>query len=156
MIDDRHTVDFEHLSSHSKPEESLGFLLWHASTYWRSSIEKTLKLFNLTHPQFVVLAATGWLTQKGEHASQAIIGRTAGLDPNTTSQILRSLEAKLLINRARSIDERSKTPYLTSEGAEILKKALPAVEKTDSAFFAILTRTEQQKLLTIFQKLLKT
>jgi len=146
-------VDFKHISAHEVPEQSPGFLLWHISTNWRNSIEKKLKDFNLTHPQFVVLATLAWLTQKGNRVTQIEIGRTAGLDPNTTSQILRGLEAKKYIERVRP-DERSKHPILTSLGSDIFKSALPAVEKADALFFASLESRELDKLVMLFKKLM--
>ncbi len=129
-------VNFKEISVHPSAEESPGFLLWQISTRWRRAIEATLKPLGLTHPQFVVLATTGWLTRTGEKASQAEIGRQAAIDPNTTSQILRGLQAKRLIKRPHTTDERSKHPTLTALGAKRLAKALPAVERADAAFFA--------------------
>lgn len=128
--------NFSESSSFRRAEESPGFLLWRASTRWRRAIEAVLKTLDLTHPQFVILATIGWLTQKGQKVSQAHIGRHASLDPNTTSQILRSLQAKHLIERSRSEDDRSKHPILTPQGQALLKKALPAVEQADALFFA--------------------
>jgi DNA-binding MarR family transcriptional regulator len=145
-------VDFKKISAHPTPDESPGFLLWKVSTLWRRSIEKTLKVFGLTHPQFVILAATGWLTRKGEKPTQAQIGKLAGLDPNTTSQIMRGLQAKKLITRLNSIDERSKSPTLTAKGTQILAQALPAVEHQDAAFFAPLD-SQKSGILKALQKL---
>lgn len=127
---------FNKISRHSSAEESPGFLLWRVSTLWRRTIEGVLKPLGLTHPQFVVLATTGWLTKTGAKASQVEIGRHAALDPNTTSQILRGLEAKGLIQRTQFDNERSKYPQLTSAGEESLAKAMAAVENADAAFFA--------------------
>ncbi len=147
------TIDFDKLSSYPTPEESPGFLLWCVSTRWRSAIEDVLKPLDLTHPQFVILATTAWLIREKGQMSQVEIGRHAGLDPNTTSQILRGLEAKNLIERRRSLDERSKNPILTIEGAQSLAQALPAVERADAQFFASLTREESYALVNVFQKL---
>lgn len=130
------SVDFTQISVHRTPEESPGFLLWRVSTQWRRAIEDVLKPLDLTHPQFVVLATVAWLTKEGQKISQAAIGRQAGLDPNTTSQILRSLQTKKLIDRVRSSDERSKHPTLTLAGSRCLANALPAVERADAKFFA--------------------
>lgn len=144
--------NFDQSSNFETPEESPGFLLWRASTLWRRAIEGVLKPLGLTHPQFVILATVGWLTRKGEKASQIEISKQAGLDPNTTSQILRSLEAKNLIERSHSKDERSKHPLLTSLGHDSLAKALPAVEKGDAQFFASVNLHEL-KAIKAFQKL---
>lgn len=138
--------DFNQSSAFHGPEESPGFLLWRASTLWRRALEGILKPFDLTHPQFVILAAVGWLTKEGMKASQAEIGRQAGLDPNTTSQILRSLQAKELIQRTLSKDERSKHPSLTKTGSTLLGNALPAVEKADALFFAAVNLRQMNAL----------
>lgn len=146
-------INFKEISVHSGPESSPGFLLWTVSTTWRSSIEAVLKQFDLTHPQFVVLATLGWLTKDGGLVTQAIIGKMAGLDPNTTSQIIKGLEQKELIKRQQSSDGRAKNPLLTRKGSETLVKALPAVEKQDTQFFDSLSAKEKQNLMVLFQKL---
>lgn len=146
-------VNFQEISVHETPKRSPGFLLWHISTSWRSSIETILKSMGLTHPQFVVLASLGWLTRKGDRVTQAAIGRMAGLDPNTTSQIIRGLEQKSLIKREQSPDGRAKNPILTAEGNQILTQALPAVETIDAQFFNSLSNKEMEYMIRIFQKL---
>ena len=128
------TIDFTTISAYHAPEESPGFLLWRVSTLWRRAIEMVLKPLGLTHPQFVILATVGWLTKNGEKATQIAISRQAGLDPNTTSQVLRGLQAKKLIERSEG--GRDKYPVLTKSGTLSLQKALPAVERADKEFFA--------------------
>ena len=146
----KQTVNFNEISVHPSAEESPGFLLWRVSTLWRRAIEIVLKPFGLTHPQFVILATTGWLTRTGEKASQAEIGRYAALDPNTTSQILRGLQAKGLIERSHTANERSKHPILTPVGAKSLTKAIRAVERADAAFFSSVD-LEGSEMLNILQ-----
>jgi DNA-binding MarR family transcriptional regulator len=147
-------LNFKKLSIHEGPKQSPGFLLWHISTSWRTSIESVLKIFGLTHPQFVILATTGWLTRNGASATQAAIGKMAGLDPNTTSQIIKGLEQKELIKRDKSSDGRAKNVSLSSMGAQVLSSALPAVEETDAKFFNTFTKKESSSLLRMFQKLI--
>lgn len=147
--------NIEKLTSFKTPEESPGYLLWRVSTQWRSKIEDTLKSLDLTHPQFVVLTTTGWLTRKNEKINQIDVSRATGLDPNTISQILRGLEAKKLIQRKRTLDERSKNPSLTAVGFEKLAQALPAVEQADKEFFSFLNLKEISELIYVFQKLIK-
>lgn len=128
--------NFGRAGAFNAPEESPGFLLWRASTLWRRAIEATLKPLHLTHPQFVILATVAWMTRGGDKTSQAEIGKQAGLDPNTTSQILRSLQIKGLIQRSPGRDERSKHPLMTEAGSKLLTLTLPAVEKADAHFFS--------------------
>lgn len=149
-------LNFKEISVHDTPDRSPGFLLWHISTSWRSSIEAILKSIDLTHPQFVVLATLGWLTRNGDLVTQRDVGKMAGLDPNTTSQIIKGLEKKGLIQREQSSDGRAKNPLLTPKGSKVLAKALPAVEMTDAQFFNALTGKEVEYMLKIFQKLIPT
>lgn len=149
------SIDFSKISLYKTPEDSPGYLMLKVSLQWKSCIEDALTLFDLTHPQFIILATTAWLTQNNEKISQIDISRTAGLDPNTTSQVLRGLEAKKLIKRTRSLNERSKSPMLTGIGLDVLKKALPAVEATDQFFFDRLHENEMAKYMDIFKKLMK-
>lgn len=146
-------LNFEKISAHDTPKQSPGFLLWHISTAWRSSIESVLKTLGLTHPQFVVLATVGWLTKNGGLVTQVAIGKMAGLDPNTNSQIIKGLEQKELIQRVQSSDGRAKNVSLTPLGSNILNQALPAVEKADSHFFNLLPAKELHLLTKTFQKL---
>ncbi len=129
---------FDEITAFKESDHSPGFLLWKASTVWRRTLEKVLKEFDLTHPQFVILATTAYLTRNGENTSQVEIGKKASLDPNTTSQILRGLEKKGLLTREGQMDQRSKNPFLTSKGQSILQKALPAVEEKDREFFQLI------------------
>lgn len=147
--------DIRHITMYDTPEESPGYLLWRVSTRWRSAVEKTLKSFDLTHPQFVILATLSWLTKDGNTINQVAIGCMAGLDPNTTSQIIRKLEEKQYITRIpSSTDERSKNVMATQRGRDILARALPTVEQVDKTFFAILKENELQDMKNIFQKLM--
>lgn len=145
---------FENISIHEGPKESHGFLLWRISTSWRSFIEAILRPLGLTHPQFVVLATTGWLTRNGELTTQAAIGKMAGLDPNTISQIIAGLEKRKLIERHASSDGRAKSPSLTKKGSSLIAQALPAVEKEDGKFFDVLSPEESTNLVSIFQKMM--
>lgn len=141
------------MSIYKGPKQSPGFLLWRVSTSWRGRIEAVLKTYGLTHPQFVILAATGWLTKDGKLTTQALIGKLVGLDPNTTSQVIKGLEQKELIKREKSTDGRAKNVSLTSQGATVLSGAMPAVEKADAEFFSVFTKAEAKNLLKMFCKL---
>lgn len=145
--------EFKEVSKFELPEESPGFLLWHVSVSWRSRIENVLKPLGLTHPQFVIMAALGWLTQNGARVNQAAVSKLSGLDPNTVSQIIKGLEKKELISREPSFDARSKNPILTRKGEGVLKKALPAVEEADRRFFKRLNGVELRGMIGHFRKL---
>ena len=138
-------------SRHATPKQSPGFLLWCVSTSWRSSIEKTLRSFSLTHPQFVVLASIGWASKAGGSVTQIQLSRATGLDPNTMSQVIKGLETRELVIRTRSKDGRAKDVALTEPGLRLVQKALPTVEEADAKFFNLTPQNLEQLLLLLHE-----
>jgi DNA-binding MarR family transcriptional regulator len=118
------------------PSESPGFLLWRATLRWQRGISRALAPFDLTHVQFVLLAGTWWLNQKGERPTQVALARFAGTDPKMTSQVVRSLESKGLLEReVDSTDTRALRLSVTSRGKRLAPRAIAAVEQLDTEFF---------------------
>jgi len=119
----------------SGPGKSPGFLLWRVSNAWQRQQRAALQPLGLTHSQFVILSCATWFGDK-EPLSQARIGELTGVDPMTTSQIVRSLEKlKYLIRQPHPEDPRAKLVAVTSAGRALAQKAVVVVEQTDIAFF---------------------
>ncbi|MDQ0835659.1 DNA-binding MarR family transcriptional regulator [Streptomyces achromogenes] len=119
-----------------RPEDSPGLLLWHATLRWQRDIATALAPLELTHVQFVLLACTWWLNSQGEHPNQMALARQAGTDVKMTSQVLRALEHKGLIERETDpADTRAKRLRVTDTGAELAPRAIAAVELADARFF---------------------
>lgn len=111
-----------------------GTVLWQAGCKWRKHIEISLKEFNLTHPQFVILSNIN--NQARQVSTQIEIAEKAQIDVATTSQIIRYLEKKSYIKRVRiDGDERAKYPKLTKKGEEILVEAMLKIKMIDQKFF---------------------
>ncbi|MFE9791799.1 MarR family winged helix-turn-helix transcriptional regulator [Streptomyces goshikiensis] len=120
-----------------KPGESPGFLLWHVTLRWQRDIAAALTPLDLTHVQFVLLACNWWLNGQGERPNQLAVARQAGTDVKMTSQVLRTLEKKGLIEReVDPADTRAKRLRVTALGAELAPRAIAAVEEVDARFFA--------------------
>ncbi|MFE9841122.1 MarR family winged helix-turn-helix transcriptional regulator [Streptomyces goshikiensis] len=120
-----------------KPGESPGFLLWHVTLRWQRDIAAALTPLDLTHVQFVLLACTWWLNGQGGRPNQLAVARQAGTDVKMTSQVLRTLEKKGLIEReVDPADTRAKRLRVTALGAELAPRAIAAVEEVDARFFA--------------------
>ncbi len=118
------------------PGESPGFLLWHATLRWQRGIAAALAPLDLTHVQFVLLACTWWLNGQGEHPNQLTVARQAGTDVKMTSQVLRTLEAKGLVEReVDPADTRAKRLRVTAAGADLAPRAVAVVEQADTEFF---------------------
>jgi DNA-binding MarR family transcriptional regulator len=119
------------------PGESPGFLLWRATLRWQRMVAAALSTMDLTHVPFVLLACAWWLNRRGEVPNQLAVARQAGTDVKMTSQVLRTLEDKGLIERYTDAgDTRAKRVRVTDKGAELAPKAIAAVEQADAEFFA--------------------
>lgn len=127
-------------SQHQAPEQSPGFLLWRTTLSWQRSIRAALAPHELTHVQFVLLAALWWLQEHGaERPSQARLAEQAGADPMMASQVIRKLAARGLLERHPDpADSRARLLRLTPAGSAVLAGALADVEAADDAYFAAL------------------
>ena len=120
-----------------QPDESPGFLLWHVTLRWQRDIAAALAPLDLTHVQFVLLASAWWLNRAGDAPRQHALAAHAGTDVKMTSQVLRKLEEKGLVERAVDpSDTRAKRLRVTPRGAELARRAIDVVEAVDAAFFA--------------------
>src|ERR687888_1675545 len=119
------------------PNESPGFLLWHATLRWQRGIAQALAPLDLTHVQFVLLACTWWLNDQGVQPNQVAVASQAGTDIKMTSQVLRSLERKGLIEREiDSADTRARRIQVTERGAGPAPPATARGEEGDARLFA--------------------
>ncbi|MCB0651209.1 MAG: MarR family transcriptional regulator [Saprospiraceae bacterium] len=134
----------------SGPEESPGYLLWQVTMLWQRKMKRALDLLGITHTQFVLLAALGWLSKDGAVVTQVELANHSKTDRMMVSKVLRTLESKGLINRsAHETDTRAKSIGLTSRGVEMLRVAIKVVEQSDIEFFGSL----EQDLPHFLQKM---
>jgi DNA-binding MarR family transcriptional regulator len=125
------------------PNDSPGFLLWHATLRWQRGIAQALAPLDLTHVQFVLLACTWWLNEQGEEPTQIALAAQAGTDIKMTSQVVRSLERKGLIQReVDAADTRARRLRVTRTGAQLAPRAIAVVEQVDADFFAEIPQAE--------------
>lgn len=130
------------------PRESPGFLLWHATLRWQRAIAQGLAPLDLTHVQFVLLACTWWLNEQGERPNQISLSGQAGTDVKMTSQVLRILERKGLVEREiDAADTRARRLHVTARGARLAPRAIEIVEEADSRFFGDIPRGEAVRFL---------
>ncbi len=131
------TEDFG--SRYAEATDSPGLLLWQVTNLWQRRQKAALKELDLTHVQFVLLASLAWLSRNGEPVTQARVAEHAKTDAVMTSEVLRTLQRKgLLERRPHPDDTRAKSLELTPEGTEVVRHAVTLVEQTDQEFFASL------------------
>lgn len=126
-------------------DASTGFLLWQVHTIWRRQVAAALRAHDLTQVQFALLASIMWLTREGEEVTQVRVARHAKLDVMMTSQVLRTLESRGLLERqAHPKDTRAKIVVLTPAGVERAMLTIPVVEQVDEAFFKVVDAEKNQ------------
>ena len=131
-----------------QPGESPGFLLWHATLRWQRAIAEALAPLDLTHVQFVLLACAWWLNHQGERPSQVQLASFSGTDVKMTSQVVRSLERKGLLERnPDAADGRALRLNVTDRGARLAPRAIDAVESVDATFFSGVREADAVRLL---------
>jgi len=123
----------------------VGFLLWRVTLSWQRRIRSVLESHQLTHVQFVLLASLWWLADHEDRPpTQARLAQQAGTDPMMTSQVIRKLEARGLLERALDpTDSRARRLHLTAAGRTLVGLALADVEAADEDYFAALGRQRE-------------
>ena len=133
------------------PAASPGFLLWHLTLAWQRAVTAVLEPLDLTHVQFVLLACAWWLGSHGQVPNQLELARQAGTDVKMTSQVLRRLEAKGLLEReVDPADTRARRLRLTAPGTRLAQRAITAVEQADAQFFG----TEAAAITALLQRMI--
>jgi DNA-binding MarR family transcriptional regulator len=108
-------------------------------------ITKELNKINLTHAQFVFLAASDFLHSSGEKVTQKKLSEFTNSNSMMVSDVVRTLEAKGLLCRTKNpSDKREILLSPTEEGSNKAKIALPIVEAVDEAFFGNIMEKEDQ------------
>lgn len=92
----------------------------------------------LTHVQFVLLASLWRLEEHdGQPPTQVRLAAQAGTDPMMTSQVIRKLEARGLLERAVDpLDARTRRLQMTARARAVVASALADVEAADDDYFA--------------------
>ncbi|OCG41148.1 hypothetical protein A9G29_07795 [Gilliamella sp. Fer2-1] len=98
------------LSKFEEDSKSIGFLFMRAYSTWHSQIKNCLKKQSITHPQFIVMATTAYLSQNVDEVTQIMISKKTNIDVMTISQIINKLEEKRFIIRNNSLkDSRARS-----------------------------------------------
>ena len=137
-----------------KPEDSPGFLLWQVTNTWQRQQREALSKLNLTHAQFVVLAALLWLSsQTDSGVTQKQVSDFTKIDKMSISDLVTTLLQKKMLKRQQSLrDKRAYSLSLTEKGCELALQAIPIVEKIDQLFFSH-QNTELMQFINLIPRL---
>ena len=113
------------------PDEAVGFVLWRVMHRYQRAVDRSLQPHGLTHLQFTTLAIVGWMCRSNAPATQVELARQADIHPMQVSLMLKALEAKRMVVRARSsTDTRARSVDITESG---LESVATGVSSRDSA-----------------------
>ncbi|NDV69504.1 MarR family winged helix-turn-helix transcriptional regulator [Dysgonomonas sp. 25] len=91
---------------------------------WQRVIHRCIDDLNVTVPQLELMGAIIQLKTDNIETTQIALSQETGIDPMTTSTIIRNLQKKKLITRKESkTDTRARIVELTKEGSDIMLKA---------------------------------
>lgn len=118
----------------------LGYALTRTAQTWRNEVARALRPHELTPAQFFVLVAVHRAALRGKPPpNQRDIGQRLGMDANTASQVIRTLEQRELLARiTHPHDGRARALRLTTAGRDLTTSASRVVRKVNSNFFGAL------------------
>ena len=119
------------------PSASPGVLLWQAVNRWQRDQRRALRDAGLSHLQVMLLTSVTALAEHDAPVTQVMLARHARTDPMTTSQVLRTLEAKKLVRRIdHPKDARAFALRPTAAGRRLARQLIHLVERADQEFFS--------------------
>jgi DNA-binding MarR family transcriptional regulator len=118
----------------------VGFLLWQAANSWQRAQRAALAPFDLTPVQLLLLAGLDELTGRSDRpVKQAALARYCRCDVMMTSQVVRGLERRSLMERAVHTDDaRAHAVVLTGKGGHLVAEAVPVLTAVDEGYFRVM------------------
>jgi DNA-binding MarR family transcriptional regulator len=116
----------------------------------RREFDAEASQYDITVPQFLVLRRL-WA---GDGIHTCVLTRDASSDGGTITGVLDRLEAKELIRRERSAeDRRAVCIYLTDAGRELERPLLQIIDKINQRALKCLNQEESEKLLSMLRRI---
>lgn len=113
-----------------------GFLLWKVNNYWQREFKKNFETLELTHSQLFLLLGIMHMNSCNKEVTQKDISVKAGIDPMTTSTVLRTLQKRGWIKRKyNKKDSRTKLISITQDGKKIVAEASKIIHGFNNSFF---------------------
>lgn len=137
------------------PILKMDILMWRVIKLLIKSKKHVLEKFGLTCSQFDILSAINYFSNIKTEIIQINLSEKADIDPMTTSTILRNLEKKGLITRARStVNTRTVLVELTEDGLNLLKQATMQIKSSNTKIYEDLDKDRfTSQLLKLSDKL---
>lgn len=132
-------------------EASVGLLLRRVADSLRQQIDRRLAAHDLTHAQWMPL----FKIAKGEVVTLVALARDMCLDPGAVTRALDRLEAKGLVRRERSLDDRRVVKLVATEaGHAVAAQVWGVLADVLNEHLAGFTRQEFDLLMSLLQRML--
>ena len=116
-------------------ERKIGLLIWQTSNYWQSKLRKTLKPYNLSLNEYLILESIFLLKNTNKELSQNKISSFSGIDLSVASVTFKFLEKKKLILRQLKFDNRKKIIEMLLKGENLYKEISPFILTEEKTIF---------------------
>ena len=133
-----------------QPETSVGLLMKRVMQSLMLQIDRRLLAHDLTHAQWLPL----YHLAKGGCDTMAALARDQSLDPGAMTRALDRLEAKGLLRRVRSLQDRRVVKLeLTDAGREVSRHVPAVLSEVLNAHLSGFSEAEWQLLLGLLQRM---
>ena len=133
-----------------RPDNSVGLLMKRAMQSILLQIDRRLAAHDLTHAQWLPL----YRLSRGECVTMAALARDQAMDPGAMTRALDRLEAKGLVTRERSLQDRRVVKLALTEAGRAAALPVPGVlAEVLNAHLAGFSPNEWLQLLALLQRL---
>jgi len=133
------------------PDESAAYLMKQIISCMAAQVDEALESRDLTHAQWIPLIKL----HMGQASTVAELARSCSLDAGAMTRLLDRLEAKGLVARVRSSEDRRVVNIeLTPEGRATAKQIPAVLCKVQNAFLQGLSVAEWQQLKDLLRRIL--
>ena len=133
-----------------RPDQSVGFLMKRVMASILAQADARLAVYDLTHAQWLPLFK---LAMK-DCDTVAALSRELELDPGAMTRALDRLEAKGLVRRERSTEDRRVVHLvLTDEGRKVARKVPPVMAEVLNSHLKGFSDAEWQQLLGLLGRM---
>lgn len=132
-------------------EKSIAYLAKRVVQSMVSQVDRRLLKHDLTHAQWLPL----FKLAQGSCTTMAELAREVSMDPGAMTRALDRLEAKGLLKRVRSLEDRRVIKLqLTPEGREVSKLVPAVLADVHNAHLAGFTEAEWSTLIELLQRMI--
>ncbi len=133
-----------------RPDTSVGLLMKRVMQSVLLQVDRKLAVHDLTHAQWMPL----YKLARGECATMAALARDQALDPGAMTRALDRLEAKGLLRRERSVQDRRVVQLVLTDAGREVSQHVPAVlSEVLNAHLAGFSEAEWLLLIGLLQRM---